>query len=277
MSNKASIVVRNATKEYAIKADRSSSSQRKFFRAKSVVHALRGVSLIVRPGESVGVIGRNGSGKSTLLRLISGGESPSSGQIFTSAQPQLLGVSAALMPNLSGAENIRIGCLAAGMVPSEIPAAFDEISEFADLGNSLYLPMNTYSSGMGARLKFAISTSIRPEILLVDEALSTGDAAFADKAKRRAESLIAESGTFFLVSHSAGQIAEMCERAIWIHDGQIVMDGNVRRVTKLYRNWSRRINSGDLDDADKLLRSSASEYTPPFPVFDDEIERGSIF
>lgn len=276
MSNRASVVVRHVTKTYSIRADRKSGEGRGFIRPKSTVYALRGISLVVRHGESVGLIGRNGSGKSTLLRLISGGESPTAGQIFTSSTPQLLGVSAALIPALSGADNIRLGCLAAGMAPEQIPTAFKEIAEFTELGEALYLPMNTYSSGMGARLKFAISTSIRPEILLVDEALSTGDAAFADKAKKRAASLVANSGTFFLVSHSATQIAEMCTRAVWIHDGQIVMDGKSDRVTKLYRNWSRRLNTGNFNEAMEILQSASSEYTPPFPVFDEEIEQGSL-
>src|SRR5699024_1297082 len=142
-------------------------------RNRITVNALRGVSFAARHGELIGIVGQNGSGKSTLLRMMAGLEAPTTGTILTSSTPILLGVNAALIPDLSGVENVTLGCLAMGMTPDEAEAALPEIVELAGIGRSIYRPMRTYSSGMGARLRFAIAVSARPEILLIDEALST--------------------------------------------------------------------------------------------------------
>ena len=165
------------------------------------VHALKGVNFVAEQGESIGVLGRNGSGKSTLMRLIAGKEAPTDGQIFVSSAPTLLNVSAALQPRLSGLENIRLGLLAQGLSPKDIPPLSEDIQDFADIGDAVNRPMNTYSSGMGARLKFAISTSVKREVLLIDEALATGDAAFTKKAQDRMSGFFYDSGTIFIVSH----------------------------------------------------------------------------
>src|SRR5690606_6977869 len=126
----------------------------------------------------------NGSGKSTLLRTLAGLEPPSSGTVLTSAKPVLLGVSAALIPDLTGAENVKLGALAMGLTPEQADAAFDQVVELSALGDAIDLPMRTYSSGMAGRLKFAISLAANPEILMIDEALATGDATFAERSKK---------------------------------------------------------------------------------------------
>src|SRR5699024_8686659 len=132
------------------------------------VAALRGVSFTARSGEFIGIIGRNGSGKSTLLRVLAGLEPPSAGTVMTSASPMLLGVSAALIPDLTGAENVKLGALAMGLSPEQADDVFDEVVELSALGDAIDLPMRTYSSGMGSRLKFAISLAADPSILMID-------------------------------------------------------------------------------------------------------------
>ncbi|OKL48486.1 polysaccharide/polyol phosphate ABC transporter ATP-binding protein [Boudabousia liubingyangii] len=222
---------------------------------RTIVKALNGVSFEVKEGESVGVVGLNGSGKSTLLRVIAGLEPPESGTVLATEQPMLLGVSAALMPALSGYENIRLGCLAMGLTPEETEKAIPDIAEFVDIGESLYLPMETYSSGMGSRLRFAIATAANPRILLIDEALATGDAAFKERSENKMAELRENAGTVFLVSHAAKTIEEMCTRAMWLHKGYLISDGPASDVAHTYRKWAWDIAKGKEESASKLLDS----------------------
>lgn len=212
--------------------------------AVSEIHAVRGVSFTVRHGESVGIVGVNGSGKSTMLRAIAGLMPPRSGSVHVSGEPSLLGVNAALMPQLTGERNIMIGGLALGLTPKQVDERFDEVVEFAGIGDFVYLPMKTYSSGMGARLRFAISSSAQPDILMIDEALATGDAAFKERSKARIEQVRENAGTVFLVSHSISTIEAMCTRVLWMHQGQLVMDGPVREVAEAYKNFVRAQRPG---------------------------------
>jgi len=201
-----------------------------------LVHAVRGVSLTAYRGEAIGLIGPNGSGKSTLLRAMAGLMSPSRGAVWTRGQASLLGVSAAMMGAMSGDQNIMLGCLAIGMTPAEIDDEYDAICEFAGIGDFVHLPMNTYSSGMGSRLRFAIAAARAPEILLIDEALATGDAKFRRRSEQRIRELREQAGTVFLVSHGLGIVRESCTRAIWLEKGQIVMDGDTTTVVDAYEN-----------------------------------------
>ena len=223
------------------------------------VSALRGVSFYVRSGEFVGVIGRNGSGKSTLLRTLAGLEAPSSGTVLTSAKPVLLGVGAALIPDLTGAQNVRLGALAMGLSPEQADAVFDEVVELSALGDAIDLPMRTYSSGMGSRLKFAISLAANPSILMIDEALATGDATFAERSKRAMDSMLEKAGTVFLVNHAAQTIENMCSRAIWMERGQVVLDGDAVEVARKYRWFAHNLAQGDEEKAAGLLRDAMEE------------------
>jgi teichoic acid transport system ATP-binding protein len=198
------------------------------------VHAVRGVSFTARRGEAVGLIGPNGSGKSTLLRAIAGLMPPASGAIYTQGQPSLLGISAAMMADMTGERNVVLGCLALGMRKDEVAARYDEICEFAGIGNFISLPMNTYSSGMGARLRFAIAATKSHDILLIDEALSTGDAQFRRRSEARIRELREEAGTVFLVSHGLGVVRQTCDRVIWLEQGKIVIDGEANAVVDAY-------------------------------------------
>ncbi|MGD7003625.1 ABC transporter ATP-binding protein [Corynebacterium halotolerans] len=250
--NDPTVVVRKIYKDYRVVGHR-----------KQKVRALSGVTFAAYSGDSIGVLGKNGSGKSTLLRLIAGGEAATSGEIKVSSQPTLLGVSAALQPRLSGAQNIRLGLLAMGLTPDQVDEKFQEIRDFSDIGDAIHRPMNTYSSGMGARLKFAISTSVRPEILLIDEALSTGDASFTDRARKRMDHMLESSGTVFLVSHGAATIQEACTRALWLHEGRIIADGEAESVTKSYRVWGNRKATGRDLEAQQIISKMEQYYTPP--------------
>lgn len=259
-----SVILQDVTKRYIVKDADAQGSRRLVPGSHRVqVNALRGVSLVAHAGEFIGILGENGSGKSTMLRLIAGGESPSGGTILVRNQPLLLGISAALQPHLSGAKNVRLGCLAMGMTPQEADAAFDEIVELSGLGEAIYRPMRTYSSGMGSRLRFAIATATNPEILLIDEALSAGDAAFAERAEERMKQLLAGSGTVFLVSHAAQTIETLCTRAVWLHKGQVIADGPARETARAYRLWAWRMAKNRIEEADQIIRDTAVTHKDP--------------
>lgn len=200
-----------------------------------LVHALKGVSFEVREGESIGVIGHNGSGKSTLMRTIAGLTTATRGAVYASSRPALLGVNAALIPDLSGEKNVLLGTLAMGHSKAEAKAQFDEIVEFSGLKEFIDLPMKTYSSGMQARLRFSIAISRDHQILLVDEALAVGDKAFRDKSEQRIRDLREQAGTVFLVSHSMRSILDTCTRVMWIDHGNLKMDGDPDEVVKAYQ------------------------------------------
>jgi len=198
------------------------------------VHALKGISFAVYEGESIGVIGHNGSGKSTLLRSIAGLTPASEGNVYAAAQPALLGVNAALLSNLSGDKNVRLGALALGFSTAELDAKADEIIDFSGLGEFRDLPMRTYSSGMAARLRFSIAIAKTQQILLIDEALAVGDRAFRKRSEQRIRDMRSEAGTVFLVSHSIKSILDTCTRVLWIDHGNLKMDGDPEEVCAAY-------------------------------------------
>lgn len=203
---------------------------------RHVVHAVKGVSFDVREGEAVGFVGSNGSGKSTLLAAIAGLLAPSQGEILVSEEPKLMGVGATLIHAATGARNIRIGCLALGMSPDEVDERFDEIVAFTELGEAIHRPLNTYSSGMRARLHFAIATSLVPRILLIDEALAVGDRTFKAKSSERIRSLLDGAGTLLLVSHSMAELRQHCRRGIWLEQGVLRADGPMDDVIGEYES-----------------------------------------
>ena len=198
------------------------------------VRAVKGVSFVAHHGESIGVIGHNGSGKSTLMKALAGVIPADKGAVYTDGNASLLGVGGALIKNLSGERNIVLGLLALGLTPEQVQERFDSVVEFADLGDFLQLPMSAYSSGMAARLRFAIATAAQPDILLVDEALAVGDA----RTRRRSQTRMAEvretAGTIFLVSHQMSTIRQSCDRVLWMHRGRLKMDGPTDEVVDAY-------------------------------------------
>jgi len=232
------IRVRDVHVDYEVYEDRRAALRQRLVTrqgtGRSLVHALKGVSFDVAEGEAVGIVGSNGSGKSTLLAALAGLITPTSGEILVAEEPKLLGVGATLIPSASGYRNIRLGCLALGMSRAEIDERIDEIVEFTELGEAIQRPLRTYSSGMRARLHFAIATSVKPRILLIDEALAVGDRAFRAKSQQRIQELLDAAGTLLLVSHSLDEIRKQCNRVIWLEQGLIKADGPVDTVLEEY-------------------------------------------
>ncbi len=198
------------------------------------VEAVKGVSLTVMPGESIGVLGRNGSGKSTLMAAIAGLIPAERGVVLASSQPVLLAVASALQADLSGRRNILIGASALGISRAEIALAMEDIIDFTGLRTAIDRPLKTYSSGMAARLQFGIASAVRPEILIIDEALSTGDAEFAQRSEGRIREIIAHAGTVFVVSHSTEELARLTRRGIWLDSGRVVFDGPIDEALAAY-------------------------------------------
>ncbi|MET7619300.1 ABC transporter ATP-binding protein [Streptomyces sp. NPDC005408] len=201
------------------------------------VHAVRGVSFTAYRGEAIGLIGTNGSGKSTLLRAIAGLLPTESGMVYTDGQPSLLGVNAALMGDLTGERNVILGGLAMGMSREEVRDRYQGIVDFSGInekGDFITLPMRTYSSGMGARLRFSIAAAKDHDVLMIDEALATGDRKFQIRSEERIRELRKEAGTVFLVSHGAKTIRDTCDRVLWLERGELLMDGPTDEVLRAY-------------------------------------------
>ena len=197
--------------------------------------ALKGISFSVADGEAVGIIGRNGSGKSTILRVIAGVYRPSAGvvQVAGTVAP-LIELGAGFHPDLTGRENIILNGLLLGLSKREIQQRQETIIEFAELGEFIDSPVKQYSSGMFMRLGFAVATEVDPDILLMDEILAVGDAAFQQKCLERINLFRRQGKTIFMVSHGPGNIRRYCQRALWIHDGVLRADGPVDEVISRY-------------------------------------------
>ncbi|MFK4152046.1 ABC transporter ATP-binding protein [Streptomyces fungicidicus] len=205
------------------------------------VHAVKGVSFVAYRGEAIGLIGTNGSGKSTLLKAVAGLLPVENGRIYTDGQPSLLGVNAALMRDLTGERNVHLGGLAMGMSREEIKSRYQEIVDFSGInekGDFITLPMRTYSSGMAARLRFSIAAAKDHDVLLVDEALATGDRSFQKRSEARIRELRGRAGTVFLVSHNNKSIRDTCDRVLWLERGELLMDGPTEDVLKEYEAFT---------------------------------------
>ena len=202
------------------------------------IEALKNVSLTVRHGDFLGVIGHNGAGKSTLLRTIAGILPPTKGRVVVNGHvTTLLSVGIGFNTELTGRENIKLGGLANGLTPKEIEAREDEIAEFSGLGEFIDYPMKTYSSGMHGRLGFAVAVSMDPDILLIDEALSAGDAEFKERASQRMNELMEKARAIILVSHGLSVVKEMATHAVWIDHGRIAGRGKPVEVIKAYTDF----------------------------------------
>jgi len=209
-------------------------------RAVREVKAVQHVSFDVSQGSVLGIIGSNGAGKSTLVRAIAGILPPTEGRIEVRGRVStLLALGVGFNPNISGRENVVLGGLAAGYNRSEIQDRYEEIADFAELGDFMDLPMRTYSSGMFSRLAFAVAVHMEPDILLVDEALSAGDAKFKEKATNKMMELVSQARTMFMVTHALGTVVEMCNDAIWLDKGVLQMRGEPQEVVDAYTHFVR--------------------------------------
>ncbi len=215
-----------------------------------LVPAVKGVSFEVPRGTVLGIVGRNGAGKSTLLRCLAGILAPEEGRIIVRGRiSTLLTMGVGMNQNLSGRENIRLGGLAMGLSPERLDDITDAVADFAQLGEYVDFPVETYSSGMRSRLGFAVMAHLDPEILLIDEALAGGDSKFQAETAYKMAELCGRGRTIVLVSHSLTAIRTMSTRAIWMHQGQIADEGDPEDVAASYMRYCR-LKPEDLMDDD---------------------------
>jgi len=232
--------------------------------------ALQNICFEIHAGEIVGIVGRNGAGKSTLLQLLCGTLKPSTGKLqVTGRVAALLELGAGFNPDFTGRENVYMNAAILGLQRHEIDDRIQSIIEFAEIGQFIDQPVRTYSSGMFMRLAFSVATSSDPDILIIDEALSVGDGAFARKSFERIMSLKERGKTILFCSHAMYQVEALCSRALWLENGSIKMDGSSANVTSAYQ--ASLIESSPLEgegilaahpvDTDKKAISSAAQFT----------------
>lgn len=233
------IRVKDLTKKYKLYQKRSQRLANAFGKEKNIkeFYALKGVSFEISKGECVGIIGHNGAGKSTLLKLLTGVAFPTSGEIEINGRlASMLELGSGFNPELTGMENIYFNGSLNGLTKEEIDVKLKDILDFADIGNFIEQPVKNYSSGMFARLAFAVAINVDPDILIVDEILSVGDVGFQVKCMEKFNEFKKKGKTILYVSHGLGTVKKFCDRAIWLQKGQIVDDGNSVIVVERYYN-----------------------------------------
>lgn len=208
----------------------------------STFRALDDISITMRKGECVGLVGLNGSGKSTLASIITGITTPSSGSVEVKGEVSMLCASSGMRSQLSGIDNIRFKCLLMGYTDKQIKEIEQDIINFADIGIHINQPVKTYSSGMRSRLGFAIAVHINPEILIIDEALSVGDSSFTDKCLKKVDEFREAGKTIVFVSHAVTQMTTFCDRVIWINQGKLIGTGTPDEIIKPYCGFAREFN-----------------------------------
>ncbi len=215
--------------------------------------ALDDLSFELEAGQSVGVVGRNGAGKSTLLKLLSGVSTPTSGTLEVRGKvAALLELGTGFHPDYSGIENIRINGMLLGLSRSEVAKRLPAIVEFAELEESIELPLRTYSTGMQARLAFAITTALDPEVLLIDEAIGVGDAYFVNKCINYLRQFMSGGGTLLVVSHNSFMIGRLCQKALWIERGQLRLFDTAQEVCRAYDLFVRQLESAQRERTSRL-------------------------
>lgn len=234
------ILAESVTVKFRPYVDRKPTMRRSLSRLRhrdvTEVTAVEDVSLEILPGRAYGVIGRNGAGKSTLLRCLAGTLRPNDGRVVINGRVStLLQLGVGFNPELSGRANVYLGALAAGMSKAAVEDRFDEIVDYADLRNAIDRPMKTYSSGMFSRLAFSVGIHQDPDILFLDEVLAVGDEAFRKKSMRSMQTLLEDSSSIVMVSHSLSSIRSFCDDVVWLDSGRVRMSGDPDEVTYAYR------------------------------------------
>ena len=233
------IMVNNVSKIFYVFMDKANSLKEKMLfwkrNSRETREVLKDVSLTIKNGEAVALIGVNGSGKSTLLKLMTKIIYPTKGEIITNGKlTSLLELGAGFHPDFSGRENIYFNASIFGLTKKQIDSRLEEIIEFSELRDFIDNPVRTYSSGMFMRLAFAVAINVDADILLVDEILSVGDQHFQEKCLNKMKELKAKGKTMVFVTHSLGSARELCDRAVWLNKGRIQLDGDVNEVIDEY-------------------------------------------
>jgi ABC-type polysaccharide/polyol phosphate transport system ATPase subunit len=242
MKNNKAITVDHVYKDFKLYYDKANTLKEKilFFSRKNkskndVLHVLKDINITIDKGESVALIGTNGSGKSTLLKLMTKIIYPNKGKITINGKlTSLLELGAGFHPDFSGRENIYFNSAIFGLTRKEIDKRIDQIIEFSELKDFIDNPVRTYSSGMYMRLAFSIAINVDADILLIDEILAVGDQHFQEKCFDKLKALKAEGKTIVIVTHSMAQVKQFCDRAIWLYQGNVKMDGKVDKVLEEY-------------------------------------------
>lgn len=242
MDNSVAIRVENVTKSFKVYFDKGSSLKEKLlFRNRNRYErreVLKGVSFDIKKGEAVGLVGKNGCGKSTMLKMLTRIMYPTSGTVKSEGRVSaLIELGAGFHPDMSGRENIYTNAAIFGLSRKEIDERLQTIIDFSELGSYIDNPVRTYSSGMYMRLAFAVAINVDADILLIDEILAVGDAAFQAKCFDKLREIKDKGTTIVIVSHALGQIEEFCDRSIWICDGNIRMDDTPDKVHRVYMDY----------------------------------------
>lgn len=276
MFSETAIEAKNISKYYQMY--KNPKDRIKEFFSKKAYHeqfwALKDISFSIKKGEVIGIIGKNGSGKSTLLKIVSKILKPSEGTITIKGNiSPILELGMGFDPNLSGTENIYLSATLLGLSKKDIELKLEEIINFSELGNFIHQPVKTYSSGMYVRLAFSIATSVDPEILVVDEALSVGDSYFQKKSLNRILDFKSKGKTILFCSHNMYQITHLCDRVLWIDSGELKMLGNSLEVTEKYEEMMIK---RQLPEENKLkeLESSKLVFIKDLKVTPDNIKCG---
>lgn len=254
MEKEYAVIVNEVSKVYKMYKN-SNEKLKDFLFSKSYgkeFYALRDLNFKVEKGEIVGLVGLNGSGKSTLAEILGGITVPTEGSIIINGTPALIAISAGLNSQLTGIENIELKGLMTGLTIDQVNQLKDKIIEFADIGEHMYQPVKTYSSGMRARLGFSISVNVSPDILIIDEALSVGDPTFTQKCLDKMYEFRESGRTIFFVSHSLEQMKQFCRKVIWLEYGRMKAYGMVRDIIPEYYKFVMKFN--------EMTRAEKEEY-----------------
>jgi len=246
-----------------------------------VVRGLHGINLRIKAGERVGLVGHNGAGKTTLLRVLSGIYAPTKGEATTSGEcVSLINVGLGIDPEATGRENIRLRSAMMGLTPEQTRECTDEIIDFSGLGNFIDMPFRTYSSGMQLRLAFAVSTTISPQILIMDEWLSTGDENFRERAEKRMRRVVDSTDILILASHSRSLLQNNCDRVVWLQHGKVYRDGSAVEVLEEYfgpdmssNAGNRTMNTEETEQSAKLRNVALANLNRPKEIVFTEDQR----